>query len=446
MKNKYRVILPVVLPLALAISVLYLARSRLDTSAEYRAYLQAAQEYAEKGVVSEAVASYQAAIGLQPRLETYLALGELYLNEQEYRTAANWYEDELLAAYPNAPETYAFGIRVKLAQGNAKEAFEVYDLFQKRGLSSDEVEQAIHTVWYSFDLKGDYAEVKGFSNLAELAAVKIKDTWGYVNTKGSRVIGNLYQQAGNFASLAPVVDQEGEAYFIDTNGEIKLTAAYFQEQDPELSQVTQFGDIQSGLIPACDGTVWNFYDAETYQKRFGGYKAVLSVANGVGAVSADGSSWALIDQDGQQLTGFDYRGFAADNKGVICRTNAIFAQKNGAYWLLDKTGQLISETGYEDACAFNDTSLAAVQKNGRWLFVSDTGEEQDLGDFEEAKSFSSGVAAVKQGGKWGYINTAGEWIIEPQFTGAEAFFSAGCAFVETEEGRWQLLLLDRYNH
>lgn len=445
MKNKYRVILPVVLPLALAASVLYMMQSRLAANAEYQSFLQAAREYEEKGVITEAITSYKEAIALQPRLESYLALGELYLNEGEYRTAADWYEDEMLVAYPTAPETYAFGIRAMLAQGNAKKAFQVYELYQKRGLSSDEVEQAIQTVWYSFDLKGNYAEVKGFSNTAGLAAVKIKDTWGYVDTQGNQVIGNLYQQAGNFVSLAPVVDQEGAACFIDTAGNVKLTAAYFLEQDPELGQVTQFSDVQGGLIAACNGSVWNFYDAETYQKRFGSYKAVLPVANGVGAVSADGSTWALIDPDGQELTGYEFQEFVADSKGVICRSNAIIVRQDGDYWLLDKTGQPISETGYEDACAFNDSGLAAVRKDGRWLFVSDTGEEQDLGDFEEAKSFSAGVAAAKQGGKWGYINAAGEWIIEPQFLDAEAFNSAGCAFVKTEEDQWKLLLLDRFN-
>lgn len=446
MKKKYQIILPVLLPLALIISVAYMIQGRADKDMEYKSYISAAETYAEKGILSDAVASYQSALKINPSIETYLALGELYLKQEEYRNAFDWYEDELLNLYPQDSRTYEFGIRTLLAQNNAKEAFQVYDLYQRHNLKSEIIEQEMQKIWYSFDLSGEYEEVRGFSNVNEIAAVKMGDTWGYIDTSGSRVIANLYQSVGDFSNLAPVVDQTGEAFFIDTSGDKKLTASYFLDSDPEFGKITKFQNIQSNLVLAYNDEIWNYYDVNNYQKRFGGYFDALPVTNGVGAVSQDGDTWALISENGEKLTEFVYDQVVIDNKEVLCRNNAVIVQKDGEYWLVDKTGQQINGTGYEKACAFNENSLAAVKKEGRWIFVSEAGEEQSIGDFEEAKSFSAGAAAVKKDGKWGYIDMQGEWIIEPQFYDAEAFCSGGCAFVKTEENVWQLLKLYRFHH
>lgn len=446
MKNGYRIILPVFLPLVLLFSVLYLVQERQDIDLEYRTCISNAESYAENGLPEEAIASYKEALAIRPSMEVYLSVGELYLNQQEYRDAIRWYEDEMAVAYPNDSRTYEFAIRTLLAQGNTREAFQVYDQCQERKASSDAIVCQMEAIWYSFDLKGEYSQVKGFSGSTQLAAVKQGERWGYINANGSRVISNLFQKAGSFTDLAPVVDQDGEAYFIDTSGNKKLTTSYFTDQDPEFGEIVEFQDKQSGLIAAYNGELWNYYDAQTYQKKFGGYVNVMPIVNGVGAVSRDGKAWALISQDGQELTGFDYEQIVADSKAVICCTNAIIVRQDGSYRLIDKTGQPIGQAKYEEAYAFNENSLAAVKKDGKWIFVSETGEERDLGDFEELKSFSSGIAAAKQGGKWGYIDSNGEWIIEPQFEDAEAFFSKGCAFVETEKNVWRLLVLYRFQH
>ena len=62
--------------------------------------------------------------------------------------------------------------------------------------------------------------------------------------------------------------------------------------------------------------------------------------------------------------------------------------------------------------AFNDSTLAAVNKDGKWLFVNDAGEEKSLGSFQDAESFSNGLAAVKNNGKWGYIDKEGNLVID----------------------------------
>lgn len=445
--KKYQVIMPLALPLALVISVGYMVQQRTNINNQYQAYMQAAAGYEKNGVMTDAVSNYEAALALRPTLEGYLAIGTLYLNQQEYTEAQRWYRDELLERYPEEQQTYAFGIQAMLGEENVREAFAVYDAAQERGVPSDALQQLMQPVWNSFDLVGDFTNVTGFSNTAGLAAVQRGELWGYVNTEGTRVTPYQFAQAGAFNEVAPVVDAEGEAYYIDTAGNKKITASYFLEKDPEFGQVQQFATIQSGLVTAYNGQVWNYYDAATYEKKFGGYAKATQITNGVGAVSQDGNKWALLSADGQLLTDFVFDDVVTDDKGVLCRTQAVVVRQDGGYRLVDRsTGQPIESAVYEDACAFSDNARAAVKKDGRWIFVSDTGEETDLGEFQQVKSFSAGVAPAQKDGKWGYIDEQGNWIIEPQFTDAGAFTSAGSAFVQTEENRWQLLLLFRFHH
>lgn len=445
--KKYQVIMPLALPLALAASVFYLVQQRTNINDQYQAYMQAAADFQQNGVMTDAVANYQAALAIRPTLEGYLAIGTLYLNQQDYTAAQRWYRNELLERYPEEQQTYAFGIQAMLGMDNVREAFAVYDAAQNRGVADDALQQLMQPVWYSFDLVGDFTAVTGFSNTAGLAAVQQGERWAYVNTEGERITPYQFTRAGVFSETAPVVDEEGEAYYIDTAGNKKVTASYFLEKNPEFGQVQQFATMQSGLAAAYNGQIWNYYDAATYEKKFGGYAQATQITNGVGAVSQDGHKWALISAEGQLLTDFVFDEVLIDDKGVPCRTQAVVVRQDGGYRLVDRTtGQPISSALYEDADAFADNDLAAVKKDGRWIFVSETGQETDLGDFQCAKSFSAGVSPAQKDGKWGYIDTQGNWIIEPQFADAGAFSSTGGAFVKTEESRWKLLLLYRFHH
>ena len=445
--KKYQVILPVALPLALVLSAGYMVKGRLEKSRQYASYISAAQEYERNGVMADAVKSYQAAIALNPSIDAYLEMGQMFLDEGEGDEAADWYKEELLQNFPQDVRTYCYGIQAALLNDNQREAFQIYDTYNKRKLHSDDVESAMQSIWNSFDLVGSYADVGGFSNSAGVAAVMMGNAWGYIDTDGTKVLRDIYQSAGTFAELTPVVDANGEAYYIDQEGNKKLPASYFQEKDPTLKQVERFGDIQSNMAMAYDGTVWNYYDLSTYQKLFGGYKEATPITLGVGAVSEDGQNWALISQMGELLTGYDYQGVAVDGKGVLCRTNAVFVRQDGYYRLVDHTtGQPINESRYQAVDAFNENTYAAVQKDGYWLFVNEAGEEKDVGNFDELKSLANGMAAARSGDRWGYIDENGNWLIEPQFYDENPFNANGSAFVKNKSDEWSLLRLVRYHH
>lgn len=445
MKMNYKVILPVALPLALALSVVYTVQGRMEINNRYRTCMQEAQDYQQKGVYQEALNSYQNARKITPSLEVYQAIGQLYMDAGEYDYAQSWYEEEFLDAFPREATTYQYGIQVQLAQDNVPGAFAVYDVYQARKLHSDVIDEQMNSFRYHFRLSGGYSQAGDFSN--GLAAVCSNERWKYITPSGAGAFDSTYQEGGTFTELAPVVDTRGDACCIDTQGNVKLTPAYLLEKDSEFGQVVRFGQVREGLVSAYNGEYWNFYDAETYEKRFGGYRDATAITGGVGGVSQDGKKWALISAQGELLTGFDYREILCDKRGAPCRTNAVIVRDENGCWLVDRAGQAVSDAVYEDAHAFIENAPAAVKKDGQWIFVTEDGKEQKLGneEFEEAKSFSSGMAAAKKDGLWGYIDTSGQWVIPPQFQDAEGFHSSGTAFV-MQGGSWLLLRLSRFHH
>ena len=445
MKKKYQVIMPVALPLLLVLSVIMMLQNRVEQNQIYQGYLQKARQSAQNGVYTDAASAYEAAMAMHPTIETELELGQMYADIGDYDSVEDVY-DELVESYPKDVRTYEFGIQTQMAQENIRGAYQVADACEERGLTNETIQSQMQGVRYAFDLAGDFQEVRSFNTQSGLAAVQEGENWGYIDSNGSRAVNYLYKQAGTFTGVGPVVDSDGEAYYIDQNGDKKITASFFLEKDPEFGKIEAFGVQSGGLVPAYNGNVWNYYDARTYEKRFGGYKEATAFSNGVAAVSEDGESWALISSEGTPITEFVYQQFLTNDQGAICSGGALLAQKDGRYCLLDTSGNSITDTVYEDARGFNANEPAAVKKEGRWIFLDSAGTETDLGDFEDLKSFSAGVAAAKQNGKWGYINTSGEWLIEPQFADAGPFCGKGSAFVKVPDGNWQLLLLTRFHH
>ena len=436
MKKSRKRLFPVLFVFLALVSVYYFINTRTTSLQSYQYSISQARQAAQRDVLVDALQYYEEAITLQPSPELYAEVGEMYLSHEEYASARSWYSKEMMSAYPKNELTYEIGMKASLAEERIEEAFEIYDIYQTRGLYSNVMEDLINQIRYTFSLKGRYEDAGVYIVSSQRAPVKTDGLWGYAGLDGDLKIRAQYLETGIFTECAPVVDENGEAYFIDSSGNKKITADYFKTFDPGFGKITRFKGMESGFILATDGQVWNYYDAETYEEKFGGYKDATLITNGVGAVS-DGSRWALISAEGNLITDYVYDEVLADGKGFVCRTEGIIVCRNGEYTLVDRSGKTLSRTVYEDARAFYDSTYAAVKKAGRWIFINEKGEELDLGDYQEAESFSDGLAAVKNRNLWGYINLDGEQAIDYQFKEAGPICTLGVGFVKTEEEVWR---------
>lgn len=444
--KKFRAAVPLLLIVLLAGSVYYMADNRTRVIRDYHAKLGQAREAVANGVLADGLSLYKEALSIYPSIDLYTEVGNVYLDADDLQGAQNWYEREFAAEYPDAPQAFEYGIRASLAAEDYREAFAVYDVCAKKEAVSDEVRQLIQPVWYRYELLyGGYDEVGAFSSRNGYAAVCANEKWSYINKDGASAISAVYQSADVFGDYAAVVDLNGEAYYIDAAGNTKYTAAQFLNEDGSAAQIKAFRPIIHDVALAYDGQSWNYYSVQTYKKLFGGYADATVIANGIGAVTKDGAAWALAGSDGQEITGYDFEQPVCNSRGIICCTDSLFVRQDGQYWLADKTGAKRNQNVYEAAEAFEEDSWAAAKKDGKWIFVNSQGEEKQLGDYEEARSFSNGLAAVKQNGLWGYIDQEGNLAIDCIFYDAGPFNSAGVAFVKPQETKWNALSLYRYH-
>lgn len=445
--KSYKKIMPVFLIVALFGTVFYALNSRMQMDNEYENTLALARDYVEKGVISDAIAQYGSALEQNPTIEVCLEAGYVYLDNRELTYAKKWYENQLLENYPKHPETYLFGIETYLALGNESAAFSVYEEYQNRELYSEDVEDAIKEVLFAYELIGSFADVKPFAASNGLAAVRYEENWGYVDASGRRCLDYIYAEADTFSVYAAVVDRAGNASYISIDGVEHINENFILEKDPDFGKVEMFRGIQSDMILAYNGEVWNYYSATTYEKLFGGFADAYPITYGVGAVKDAGGDWALVKSDGEMLTDYIYDEILMDERDITCRTNTVIVRDDSDYLLLDRiTGEQIGKTEYEGACAFYDSTYAAVKKDGVWIWVDETGSEMNLGSYDCAKSFCNGFAAVEIEGKWGYIDMEGKLVIPCEFQEVGPFHSSGVAFVQMEDMSWKLLSLYRYNH
>lgn len=445
--KKIKRLLPLWLVLLYFGSAAYMFQFRTENNDRYRELVETARSCAKNEVMTDAAEAYEEALAIHPNVELAAEAGEVFLANEAYPEAKKWYRNELYANYPDEELTYDYGIRMYLAQEHYRDAFSVYDECRSRELGTEKIEELMRPVLYSFDLSGRYDEVRPFGNLSGIAAVRYGDYWGYIDDEGGRVLDYTYLSAGMFSDLAAVVDQNGKAYFTDRGGNKKITDKSILEQDPEIGQVQQFLGIEGGVLWAWNGQAWSCYDAETLKRLFGGYSAVTNIANGIGAVRNEASKWAVIAADGTALTDFIYDDVRTDEKQVFCRTGIVFVKEGENWCLLNQEGKPVGDQVYEDACAFYDTTCAAVKRGGEWVYIDAEGQEQELGSYEAARSFSNGLAAVRSGGKWGYIDQEGRLVIDCQFDEAGPFAASGVAFVKPEgESCWKLLSLYKDHH
>ena len=217
-----------------------------------------------------------------------------------------------------------------------------------------------------------------------LLAVKKNGYWGYVDTEG--VVSIPYQWSGSAGTfhegLACVENFHGYGS-IDTSGEI--------------------------VIP-CE---WDNAD---------------DFSDGLAAVQKDGK-WGYIDKQGNLVIPceIDYEyGPYEFNGGYLPFTDN---EKSG---FMDSHGNIAIPATFDTfkVNSFQD-GFAAVEKDGKWMFVDETGANVFGSEWDNVTSFSEGLASVCRNGKWGCIDTNGDLVI-PCYYDDYLVFIEGLAIVKKD--------------
>lgn len=430
----YKFLVPVVLILIFIGSIYKLNNDRIALQTQYDNYIAEARNYRMQDIQIDAEKQYLEAVKLKRSLELYLEIGEFYSETNQPRKAISWGE-KMVELFPKKAEAYEYLLELYVSKKDYVSCFSLADTYEKRRLPEGKFGNILSTVEYEYYLNERYDDVGIYSG--GFCPVQLEGMWGFVSTKGDKTVGNKYLKVGAFCDdVAPVVDKDGKAYYIDKDGNKKYVVM-------NVDNVVELGLMEDGIYPLYNGKTWAFYNKEN-KKLFGDYTYVSSMGNGIAAVNKSGR-WSLIDCNGNDLTGKTYSNVAMDDKTIVYRNKRLFVENNGKYQMIDSKGVVYSKQEYEDVRIFNDSTFAAVKIDGKWGFVDNNGEIIIKPLYNDARSFSNGLAAVKVDEKWGFINTEGKMVIEPQFMSVKDFNNKGTAFVYKSDS-WELLKLYKYNY
>lgn len=434
MKN-YRFLAPIVLIALFVLGVYMIGSNNAKEETQYRQYLEDARAYAAQEIEIYAIENYQNAIDMHPSVELYMEVAKFYRDTMENRNKAAQWGDLLLVKYPKNPEPYEFQLDIYLQNKDYAAFFDLYDRMGNRHVHSEAADAMYHSLEYVFYEQGEYDEMSIFSS--NLAPIRRNETWGFCNSKGKKKIHTLYTYVGAFNNgMAPVVDAEGEAYYIDNDGN-KIMAVNVEE-------VRGLGVMSmADIYTIFNGKEWNYYN-KSGELLMGGFLEGSTFANGLAAARTE-EGWKIYDVNGNARTDMVYEGVAMDEKQMAYRNERLFVRVEDNYILIDGEGNRIGTEVYEDAKVFYENTYAAVKKGGKWGFIDKDGNWFLEPVYEDARSFSNGFAAVQADGLWGFINMEKELCISCQFAQTKDFTANGTVPVRKNQ-TWSVLILYKENY
>lgn len=435
MKN-YKFVAPIVLIALFVLGIYMTGSNRRKDENQYNQYLEEARRYAAQEIAVYAGENYQKALDMRPSLELYLEVAGFYQDGMaDFDRAVEWGE-AALKLWPREPDAYEFLLSVYLEDRDYIAFFELYHDMLGRHVESETADAFYQSVKYEYYFEGQYDEVSAFGD--NLAPVRRNENWGYSNTRGKRRISTVYTYAGVFnQGMAPVIDAEGEGYFIDTGGNKVLVVDTGET-------IVKLGSMSAaGVYGVYNGREWNYYN-KSGEMIMGGFTEAAAVANGLTACKSQ-SGWQIYDASGNVQTDAIYDEVLTDEKQMAYRNERFFVREGDSCKMIDASGGQIGTDTYEDAKIFYESTYAAVRKGGKWGFVDKEGNWFIEPVYEDARSFSNGYAAVQMEGQWGFINMEKELCIPCQFTDAKDFTARGTVFVQRDMV-WQVLLLYQNNY
>lgn len=434
----YRYLVPVALIVFMALSWYQLITSVQTEQKEYDNMLHNARSFAEQGIMVEAVSNYQNALSIKESMELYQEISDFYQKYGNQDEQISW-DLSFSEKYPESAEAYLPLLKDYYNQKNYKGCFQLYDIVQKRTESMKEINKIMKSLEYEYSfIQNTYTEVSAFC--LGLCAVKLADTngWGYIDERGSQRTSMNYRYTAPFcSSLAPVITEDGEAYFIDQSGNKKQIM-------PDNVNIVSVGALFDDKFVIFDGDKYAYYTSER-KYAFGDFEYAGIMTNGRALVKQNGT-WKIIDTNNVQISENTYQDVYIDELGRTFQNERAFVKTQDGWIMIDTEGQKIGEDIYEDVKLFiEDNSLAAVKINGKWGYIDKDGNQIIKPQFDDARSFSNGLAAIMKNGYWGYSNIAGDIVIDTIFQDAREFNSSGNVLVK-QENVWYMLSLYKYNH
>lgn len=291
------------------------------------------------------------------------------------------------------------------------------------------------------------------------------------NTDIQKKLLSAYKDYGDMDSYYELL-QKMETTQSATAGDYVVMANYELEQG-DVSAALQV--VLNGLKKHKDKTLNDLYEKYRYEYSLNqtNIQEIWPTSDGTYMPAKEETKWNYIDADGNEcltVKGDQVTAFNRDGKAVI-KKNGIFyvilkngdlygidetgidevlgitdkyiiAKKNNLYGFYDYDFKLLSKKYQYENMTINNCGVAAVQKNGKWGIINDSGEQisdfiyEDVAINSLGQAFAGNRAMVKKDGAWVLIDTKGTQISKETYADAKAPESGEYIAVADENERW----------
>lgn len=433
MKRLLPLIVLLVMGVMLMISWSNISEAKTEVAEKYSALMKQGEVYEKKQIYVDAVTKYEAAFKLKPEYDLALRIAKMY---QDMRNDNGYikYINEALSCDKSNPDPYFTLIHYyRDTRDNAK-LFQILNTTQKafadsealsdeqRSEMNDLLKKLMSEITvHAFAVDEFYGFHRYEGKGEEYTLVRVGDKYGLMTSS----LSNYTQIDKEFigypnGGLIPIF-RDGEYFFIDSAGNRKIVA------DEPATAVGAFG---AGLAPLQVDGKYGYIDTKMRESHFE-YEYAGSFENGIAPVKQNGK-WFVINTQFAAI-GPNFDEILIDKFG-FCAPYGVYFGKSGDSWgMYNTAGEKIAD-GFEEVRQFASKQPAAVKKDGKWCFVSLSGEIVLETEYADADSFSLGYAPVKTGSLWGCINQQGEILVDPQFNQLSSFNHSGYAIGENEKG------------
>ena len=260
-----------------------------------------------------------------------------------------------------------------------------------------------------------------------LAAVNIKNKWGYIDREGRVVIEPQYTYAFGFTEGLAAVEVDGKYGFIDKDGRMAIPPKYYWANSfteglatVQADDCFQIIDRQGSVVASLDK---DFTDVQVF-------------SCGLAAAEVKSKKYGFIDPTGKMVIEPMFGFVTPFSDGLAVATIANDdddeddkkEKEESKSGIIDTQGRFVMAPLYDEAENYSEGVLP-VKKDGRWRFVDNTGADVVVlrEDFDYVYPLIEDRANVLIGGKFGAIDKAGNLIIDARFDNL-CVFSDGLAY------------------
>ncbi|MBR4733741.1 MAG: WG repeat-containing protein [Lachnospiraceae bacterium] len=402
---------------------------------EYESYLQSAEENMSRNLFQKAMEDYEKALKMkedQDIRKDWLKAAENASQDNAITHKA--YADALskyCSIYPSETEYWEKLVALLVADKSYGDARKYYERAVKEGVTSEKLEDYSDEIYYSFSNSR-----RGFTNVIYstrgIYTVYGNEKWGIWGADGEPIYDCEYSYIGPAGRDA--------LYFINTEEDSRIYDGKSVVQSVIKPQEDVTKAIGDGIVPICNKQKWKFYDISQGKYILSEYDDVSVFANGKAVVKKN-DKWNIVDKNGDKVGDASFDDVVLLENGEFIYDGIMIAKTAKGYGIYDANGAEKTEFKAEQMDFYLGEWLAFKDKNGKWGFVDVNGEVQIKPEYEEAKSFSTGLAAVKKDGKWGFINPKNKMVIDNIYLNALYFSNKGICFVGETSGSYYMLKL-----